>query len=263
MRIDTHVHVWTADAGLIEERQYTPEVWSPVEDFIAVLDAHEMTHGLLVQASIMGTNNSYLVESLRKYPERLRGIAAIDPDISDSELDALKSAGVVGIRLNSLNASGPVDHISAEWKRLFPRLAELDWAVTFNAAGEPAAALIAELLRHKLNLVADHFGKPDLSQGVKDAAFQAICRGGSTGRTWVKLDPGQGYLAQDMRPYVDALVDALGPERLTWGSNWPWPRYHFKVNYPQHLDLLEQWFDDEAIRAKVLGANAAALFHFA
>ncbi|MBI4081697.1 MAG: amidohydrolase family protein [Candidatus Lambdaproteobacteria bacterium] len=260
MRVDTHIHLWTADCTLTPDRAYTPEVWSSAEDFIAVLDAHQMTHGIVVQPSILGTDNSYMMRSLRKYPNRLRGIAVIPPDLSEAKLAELDGAGVVGIRLNVLTTPGKENVLSPQWKKMYARLAELKWVVTYNANGPTAVALLDTLRKLDLDVVADHFGKVDPKQGLKDESFQALLKGGRRGRTWVKLDPGNSLLRVDMRPYVDALKDALGPERLTWGSNWPWPRYHFTVNYRQHLDLLEQWFDDEATRRRVLGENPAQVF---
>jgi len=264
MKIDTHIHLWTADCKLNPDRRYTPEVWSSAEDYLAVLDGHGMSAGVVVQPSIMGTDNSYMVQSLRKYPSRLRGIAVIAPDIADAELAEMDAAGVVGVRLNVSSFDQPEDFLSPAWKKMFARLAELKWVVTYNAGGPTAAALLEELRRHDLDVVADHFGKPDLKKGLHCEGFQALLKGGRHARTWVKLDPGHSMLKLDMRPYVEALTEALGPERLTWGSNWPWPRYHFTVNYRQHLDLLDQWFsDDEAMKARVLGDNPAQVFRFA
>ena len=44
------------------------------EDYLRVLAANDMTQGVLVQPSFLGTDNSYLVASLRKYPGRFHGI---------------------------------------------------------------------------------------------------------------------------------------------------------------------------------------------
>ena len=55
---------------------------------------------MLIQPSFLGTDNRFMLDALRRYPQRLRGVAVVDASISDTQLDELEEAGVVGIRLN-------------------------------------------------------------------------------------------------------------------------------------------------------------------
>ena len=64
-------------------------------------DAVGIQRGVLVQVSVHGTDNSYMVETLRRHPGRLRGVAVVGPDVSDQELADLHSAGVRGLRINT------------------------------------------------------------------------------------------------------------------------------------------------------------------
>jgi 2-pyrone-4,6-dicarboxylate lactonase len=77
---DCHAHVIGphADYPLVADRSYTPPE-SPAAAYFAMLDAIGFTRGVLVQPSIYGTDNRLLLEVLRARPDRLRGVAVLDP----------------------------------------------------------------------------------------------------------------------------------------------------------------------------------------
>src|SRR5882757_2820736 len=82
--VDTHAHVigLPPDYPLSPERSYTPTPVAP-EQYFAMLDATGMTHGVLVQVSVHGTDNRLMLEALRQQPKRMRGICVVDADITD------------------------------------------------------------------------------------------------------------------------------------------------------------------------------------
>jgi len=41
------------------------------------------------------------------------------------------------------------------------------------------------------------------------------------GRAWVKVSAPYRLFGADPLPYLRALLEAGGPERLVWGSDWP------------------------------------------
>src|SRR3954447_14777689 len=97
--VDTHAHVFTRRLALAGDRRYAPSYDAPAAAYLAMLDRNGMSHGVLVQPSFLGTDNTYLVQTLRQAPDRLRGIAVVDPEAEPDELQALARGGVVGIRL--------------------------------------------------------------------------------------------------------------------------------------------------------------------
>ncbi|MBI4081486.1 MAG: amidohydrolase family protein [Candidatus Lambdaproteobacteria bacterium] len=263
MQTDCHVHIYDQSCALTPGRRYTPEVWAPVEEFIRLLDAHGLTHGLPVQPSFLGTDNSYLVQSLKKYPGRLRGIAVVAPDVSQQALEEMAAAGVVGTRISVTYAKEPPRLRSPEWRRLLDRLAALEWVLQVHAQGEILRQVLRDLEGSPLTLVIDHCGRPDPARGVKDEAFQALLKAAQSGRVWAKLSIADQQFGVDMRPIVQALIDGLGPERLVWGTNWPFPgEYRKRMTYGVNLEWLEQWVPDAALRARILGANPERLFRF-
>jgi hypothetical protein len=55
-------------------------------------------------------------------------------------------------------------------------------------------------------------------------------------------------------------IDEIGEDRVLWGNDYP----HYEGTFPYNLESLRLTFADmgEKRRRKVLGENAAALYHF-
>src|SRR4051794_28182411 len=75
--IDTHAHVFTRDLMLASDRRYAPGYDAPFADYLAMLDRNGVSHGVLVQPSFLGTDNTFLAKALLQAPDRLRGIAVV------------------------------------------------------------------------------------------------------------------------------------------------------------------------------------------
>lgn len=84
---------------------------------------------------------------------------------------------------------------------------------------------------------------------------------------WAKISglmPAGGdftvWAADDLRPFVERAVDAFGPSRLMWGSDWP--VIDLAGGYQRALDaalaLTADWGDDD--RAAVFHDTAAAFY---
>ena len=67
---DTHAHVVAADAPaypMVAGRSYTPHP-ATEQSYLSMLDAQGMARGVLVQISVYGTDNRYMLEVLRRHP---------------------------------------------------------------------------------------------------------------------------------------------------------------------------------------------------
>jgi 2-pyrone-4,6-dicarboxylate lactonase len=144
---------------------------------------------------------------------------------------------------------------------------ELGWHAQLWASAADHAALLPDLIALGIPLVLDHMGSPDVARGVDDPAFRALLAHLRDGRVWVKLAlcrisramPGH----QDARPFHDALV-AANPDRLLWGSDWPYVRMGESTPDADHLlDLFRDWVGDAALVRRILVDNPAALYGFA
>ena len=262
---DCHAHVIGA-AGrypLVPERTYTPEPATP-ESYLAMHDALGIERGVLVQVSVHGSDNRLLVETLRSYPQRLRGVAVVPPDVSDAELEALVNAGVRGLRLNVMFGGG----IGFEaLETLAARAAPLGLHLELLMDAGMLPRLAPRLSRIDVPFVVDHMGLRPTSAGLQDQGFQALLGLLADARAWVKLagcyrtsSAGGDY--RDTLPFAHALVERA-PGRLVWGSDWPHVAVPGRMpNDGEILDLLGEWVPDAALRDAILVDNPRRLYGF-
>jgi predicted TIM-barrel fold metal-dependent hydrolase len=259
--IDSHAHVFLRSLPLASGRRYSPQSDAGVEQYLAMLDVNGMSHGVLVQPSFLGRDNSYLLEALAVAPERLRGIVVVDPGISFEQMRVFARRGVVGIRLNLLGQPDP-DFSGSIWRTHLGRLSDLDWQVEVQAEAGRLAKLAGQLLDAGVSVVVDHFGRPDTAA---DPGFCHLLDMAGTGRLWVKLS-GVYRLgangAEVAAQAVPLLRQALGLDHLIWGSDWPHTQFETVASPGAALAALEGWLPDPAERRTVLVDAPARLFGF-
>ena len=265
--IDCHAHVFRRDLPMPDRRRAPTGYDATVDDYIGMLDAHGMSHGVLIQPSFLGTDNSYLLAALRAHPDRLRGVAVIEPGIADDELQTLAAAGIVGIRLNLIGLPCP-DFASPAWAGLLRRLRHMQWQVEVHQAAGRLEPVMDPLLAAGLNVVVDHFGRPDETLGVDDPGFRYLLSTGRSRQVWVKLsgayrNGGHGIGEATALAAIPLLNASHGLDRLVWGSDWPHTLFERSANYTAERNLLDEWLPDARERSIVLRSTPQALFRFA
>ena len=265
--VDCHAHVFRRDLPMPDRRRAPSGYDATIDDYLRMLDTHAVSHGVLIQPSFLGTDNSYLVAALRAHPDRLRGVAVVEPAIGADELQALAAAGVVGIRLNLIGLPTP-DFASPTWAGLLRQLRRMHWQVEVHQAAGKLEPVIEPLLAAGLDVVVDHFGRPDDALGVDDPGFRYLLSTGRSRQVWVKLsgayrNGGHGAGEATALAAVPLLKASHGLDRLVWGSDWPHTLFEQSANYATERQLLDAWLPDAAERDIVLRRTPQALFRFA
>ncbi len=262
---DCHAHVFgPADKyPQAANRLYTaPPVL--IEDYLAMHRTVGIERGVLVQTGLYGNDNSFIVDSIKANPDRLRGIALINESITDAELSRLAAAGIRGFRVNRTAATGLEIEVS---RKLAHRVKDLGWHVQFLLDVEDHPDLDTLLGSFPTEVVIDHMGRPDPKKGIAAPGFQALIRLLRSGRGWAKLSAPYRTSLQpppygDLTPFAQALVVAA-PDRLVWGSDWP--HVLLKSTMPNDgdlVDLIAEWVQDEKARNRILIDNAERLYGF-
>ena len=269
--VDSHAHVFDpVRYPLLDTGGHMPspaECGTPAQ-FLSVLDAHAMTHGLLVNPqSGYATDNRCMVEAIARSHGRLKGVALIDHDITDAQLQALHAGGVVGARFNLLFAHATSIRGDAGL-RLLARIRELGWFAQIYYRGDGLLAALPVLRQSGIRIVVDHLGGPDLRHGLTQPVLQALLELGRSGTAAVKLSGAFRMSAApwphaDLDPWVAALIDAFTPDNCVWGSDWPFVRFPQRTDYAPQLKLLERWLPDATDRRKVLWESPSRWFGFA
>jgi predicted TIM-barrel fold metal-dependent hydrolase len=262
--VDCHAHVFRVGLPMADVRRYAPDYNATPADYLKMLDANGMSHGILIQPSFLGTDNSYMIGALREHPRRLRGIAMVEPTVARDELVTMNEAGVVGIRLNLIGRPDPALE-QDEWQAMLRHMADLGWQVEVHAEAQRLPRIVAPLLKAGVNVVVDHFGRPDPKLGVTDPGFDDLLSTGKTRRVWVKISAayrngkdgvGDNTASAAMAP----LRASFGLDRLLWGSDWPHTQFESQITYAAMRTQLDTWLPDAADRKVVLAETPRSLF---
>jgi predicted TIM-barrel fold metal-dependent hydrolase len=249
--VDAHAHVFRRGLPLAANIRYVPDYDATPEDYLKTLKANGISNAVLVQPSFLGTDNSYMLDALKRYPDRFRGIAVVEPDISPNTLRELASVGVVGVRLNLIGAQNP-QFDTEPWPMFLKRLVDLGWQVEIQAEARRWPGLLPLLLKSGVTIVADHFGKPDPKLGVDDPGFRELLKAGASGRVWVKISGSYRNGAGLPDAAMPLLRDSFGLDHLVWGSDWPHTQFEKATNYTTVRRELDVWLPNASDRKIVL-----------
>ncbi|WP_287880512.1 amidohydrolase family protein [Acidovorax sp.] len=257
-RIDTHCHIFDparfAYAADVAYRPSGQETGS-ADTFAQVMDAYGVRHALLVGPnSGYGLDNRCLLDALARHPQRFKGVAVVRNNASTDELTALQAGGVVGVAFNI--ALYGVDHYR-DIGPLLQRLAPLGLLANVQVQHQQLPEVLPLLLGSGVRVLIDHCGRPDVTAGVGQPGFQALLALGRHKRALVKLSGYAKFSAQpfpwaDTRPYVDALLEAFGPEGCLWASDWPFLRAPERIDLGALMQLTQTLLPDAAVRRQVL-----------
>jgi len=262
-----------------EGRAYTPEP-ATVPELRKVMDALHLNRVVIVQGTPYGTDNSCVVDSVREFAGRARGVAIIDDNTTEAALDDMHRGGVRGIRLN-LGNQGATDReaarhrtkIAAERMRL-----RTGWSLQVSATPATFDAIRDELLAATVPLVVDHFGEPRVAEGLGQPGYATILNLVKSGKAYVKISNADNLSSQpdlsDLTPYAKALISA-NPQRAVWGTAWPHPSagsvagrkptdlaLHHQVDDGRAMNMLPIWAPDASVRKMMLVDNPARLYGF-
>jgi predicted TIM-barrel fold metal-dependent hydrolase len=267
--VDSHAHVFCGgNYPYAPNTHYKPDASQAgtAAKFLAVLDAHGMSHGLLVGAGPYGRDNRCMLDAIKNSGGRFKGIALVDPALSDRELTALADGGVIGIRIN-LMTNGLRELTEPGADRLLLRVKEMGWFVQIHLEKDNLVAAAPLLRKSGARLMFDHFGRPDIARGLQHPGFQTMLEFGRAGNAVVKLSGPfrsslAGYPYKDVDPFIAATIEAFTLDNCVWGSDWPFVRMEERMDYGPPLTCLPRWLPGEKDRQKVLWDNPSRLFGF-
>ncbi|MWV27428.1 amidohydrolase family protein [Aurantiacibacter rhizosphaerae] len=109
--LDTHAHLIADDWETYRARPFTPDLPMPdrpdftmtAEQLLAHMDRHGVTSACLVQRGhVYGYDNSYILDSAARYPDRFHPVVILDTQDPGTALryrDLAKNSGVAGFRM--------------------------------------------------------------------------------------------------------------------------------------------------------------------
>lgn len=278
---DCHAHIFDpARFPYSPARLYTPPpaTASSLMQMHASLGVHRV---VLVQPSVYGTNNACLLDALRQWGDRARGIAVVDGTFSRAQLADMHGAGIRGVRVN-LEVSRHADAPDA-LHRLRATLDTLDDSsllIQVYAALPMIVACAPLLCGAGRAVLIDHFGLAKATGGTRQPGFDALIDLMASPNIWMKLSgpyqiSGAGPTYTDIAPVAKAFITA-SPHRVVWGSDWPHTGGSnratscrptelepFRLENDCHnFGLIWDWATEASGVERLLVANPARLFGF-
>ncbi|WP_084584282.1 amidohydrolase family protein [Sphingomonas azotifigens] len=264
--VDAHCHVFGPMAAFpfSAKAKYLPEDAGP-EMLFGLRDRLGFSRNVIVQASCHGTDNAATLNAIAKSEGRARGVAVVDPAISDAELETLHAGGIRGVRFNFLKRlvdDAPKDKFLEVARRIQP----LGWHVVVYFEADILAELRPFLDAIPTLLVIDHMGRPDVAQGPEGAdmqAFRALLD--SRDDIWTKVTcpdrlDAKGPPWDDFARAVAPLV-ADYPDRVLWGTDWPHPNMQDAIPDDGALvDMIPRIAPTPELQHKLLVANPMRLY---
>jgi L-fuconolactonase len=272
-RIDAHHHIWDLTRGAYAWptaaesaifRSFAPA------DLAPELPRAGIEGTVLVQAADSLADTDAMVEA-RAANRWILGIVGWAPlDDADAATRAIEprlDRGLRGIRHLIHHEPDPDWLVRSD---VGAGLARLD---SFGLAFD-VVAVFPNHLRHVpriadehpgLTLVIDHLAKPPIRAAGWDRwrrELEAAARRPNVVAKLSGLDTaaGQGWTMDEIRPSVDVAIEAFGPGRLLFGSDWP---VCLQVSaYGEVVDASERWLSELSRdeRAAVLGGNAERVY---
>jgi L-fuconolactonase len=232
-RIDSHHHLWRLARG--DYGWLTPDLQPLYRDFEpADLATHLRAHGIsatiLVQAAETDAETDFLLGLAAGTPwiAGVVGWTDIEAPAAPARIAALaRNPLLVGLR-PMLQDLADDDFILRPSVR--PALQAL------QASGLRLDALVrprhlSRLVRLRqilpdLPIVIDHGAKPPIADGRLGPWADDLRAVAADGVTCCKLsglvtEAGKGWTIAQLKPFVDTILSAFGPQRVMWGSDWP------------------------------------------
>jgi len=237
--IDIHPHIISDDNARYPRTPLfgVQSDWSkdrPVtlEGLIAAMDPAGVDKAAIVQSSTCyGYDNSYLVDSIAKFPGRFTAVGSVDVLQSDApeRIHHWVKRGVNGLRLFTGGSTAAFDPSTLDDRRSFPSW-ELcgDLGLSMCIQTDPAGlAQVAGLAKRfpKVRIILDHLGRPDVTDGAPYKRASSLFGLAPFENLFLKLTPrifGDVRKGQaSAETFFPRLVEVFGSHRLAWGSNFP------------------------------------------
>lgn len=251
--IDAHSHIWTPDTGHYPlapgfRRANMEPASFTAEELQAQMKPAGVNRVVLIQMSFYGHDNSYMLDTIKRFPGMFSGVAVIDqnaPNPAD-EMVRLRKLGVRGFRIYPVQ---PVDRWldSEGLRKMFAAGAKERMAMCclIDPNALPALGRACKEFP-ETPVVIDHLARIGVSGTIADADVKALCDMARHKQVAVKVSAFYALGKKrppyfDLAPLIKRAYEAFGPSRLMWGTDCPYQVVDH--SYKQSIDLILHGLD--------------------
>jgi predicted TIM-barrel fold metal-dependent hydrolase len=222
-----------------------------------------LSRDVIVLPSAYGTNNEPLYDFHAQMGDVTRAIAVMHADVAPADLKKLHDAGVRGVRIQ-FGGNGTGFFKREEIPEIAKMIAPLGWHIQFHMPGALLAELEPVILTLPTPIVVDHMAH---ANDVSQPQYKTMRKILDTGRGWIKVSginmdskvgaPDYPDTSAVARSYIQAA-----PERVVWGSNWPFPGENPVPDVVVLLNALAVQAQSPAMLHRILVENPEKLYDF-
>ena len=232
--IDSHQHFW--QVGRFAYPWMTPEVEVLYQDYLPpavepILKRCAVENTILVQASNSLEETRWLLSLADQYPFIAGVVGWVDltgKDVGRQLDEFVMHAKFKGVR--HLVESEPADDWLIQPSVLEGMRALAAYGVSYDLLVHTRHLKYAKILAEscpELRLVIDHMAKPPIARQELAEWAHEIKELAAYSNVWCKLSGlvteanWADWSGEDLKPFVDTVVDYFGPQRMMFGSDWP------------------------------------------
>ena len=272
MKIDAHQHFWKydpiRDSWISDEMKAIRRDFMP-EDLKPELDLRGISGCIAIQADQSEAETRFLLDlaEMHTWIKKVVGWVDLRSGKIEVELEAYSSeVKLVGFRkiLQSLPPEEMEDRAFLNGIRLLEKYGYTYDILIYPKHLEAAYHLVKKFPNQAF--VLDHLAKPDIkngefkiwNKGIKQLAALPNISCKVSGMV-TEADWGN-WQKEDFKPYLDAVAESFGVERMMYGSDWPVSL--LAGSYAQVHDLAMDYFREfsPAEQNMVFGENACRFY---
>ncbi|RFU82994.1 amidohydrolase [Streptomyces triticagri] len=236
--MDAHHHVW--DLSVRDQDWITGPELAPIRRDFTLAELEPLARGAGVVATVLVQTVTVADETpellaLAADSELVAGVVGwadlTAPDITDRLHRLRELPGgqyLVSIRHQVQGEPDPSWLLRPDVRRGLDAVAAAGLAYDLVVLPHQLPACAEAAARHpELTFVLDHLGKPPIAAGALQPWAADVTSLAGLPNTFCKLsgmvteaDPG-AWTTADLVPYADRVLEAFGPSRLMFGSDWP------------------------------------------
>lgn len=264
--VDAHCHVFGPESQFpfSAKAKYLPDDATP-DMLFALRDRLGFSRNVIVQATCHGTDNAATLDAIARSNGMARGVAAVDPEIGNEQLEVLHEGGVRAVRFNFLKRlvdNAPKD----KFIEIAKRIESLGWHVVIYFEADLLEELRPFLDAIPTPIVIDHMGRPDVTQGPDGPDMQAL-RELLDDREDISFKATCPDRLDAKGPPWDAFATAVAPlvtdypDRCLWGTDWPHPNMQDAIpDDGKVVDMIPRIAATEELQKKLLIDNPMRLY---
>jgi L-fuconolactonase len=272
-RIDSHVHFWDYDplrnSWITEDMEIIKRDFLP-GDIWPLLEANAMDGCVLVQVNQTEGENDFFLK-LASAHNFVKGIVGwVDlcrGDIKGRMEYYQTEKKIRGFRHILQDEADRAYMLRPDFIRGFGSLREFGF--TFDLLIHPDQLPYAlQLVRTfpEQPFVIDHLAKPAIREGEMEEWEKGIFNISRMENVYCKVSGmvteahWKSWTNKTFIPYLDAVVESFGTDRILFGSDWPVCLLAGK--YKEVLNIAEDYFSDYSLSEKerIFGGNAVAFY---